>query len=991
MSQYEPINSVNMQAGLDVSAAPLSPESTNTLADGSYNAIISGNGFVKPWSGATSQGSGTGSEKMMPFGNTWGGIKSYHYIDNTFLTNTISSNEVTTATNHGYVTGAIAQVSTAGTLPTGLAALTDYYLIVTAVNKLKFASTLANALLGTAIAISNAVDSTVTIDVSNSTVTASGNFMQDIGLSRWGIGAGQPMITGVPVPGYTLSSNLQVQIPASGVFGPPVQAGLSQPSAPGIGIINTVGNVSNPVSAKISRSRPSTGAISVASPMSAVVTPQANRIRLTFPAASVGQTHWRAFFTFQGFGGVGVAYLITYNGSADIAESTIAAGSAAGTAATGALVCVINPSIGETVNINGKVFTFIAGASTTTDVHIGATGDATMANLAAVLNASAFTEINVATYTLDGYVMYITYDTVGTTGNTFTLNNSSGGNVATATPTLTGGTEPVGRSLEFNYQDGDLLPIEASYDDYPPPAATNAIRLNTVMCLPGCYADTANPTGSNTGTAIAVSKENNYESYVPTSLLYLPEQVVDVQARPTDDYGYIGCQNSIHALQYVGYRGDELPSCTITTILPDIGIQYHHNWCHFRGQLLIYTAQGNLILMDETGSFDTSFANPVTKILKSFTTASTALGYDPLNDSIVVMSGSQMLVFSMQIRQWRQIWLPDFASTSAIGSYTFGVNPSDGETILFNGTTFTFVNTLSGGNEIEIQGTLPLTLSVAASTLNASVVSGVALATYSQNGVDTLYIAYDTAGTAGNAYTLGTNTGNIVRSAATLSGGMNGIDGTFTPSCTAAARKLYFSLTNGGIETAYTYDTGSATAPLSFTCNYQNSGGVVVSDLYEMAVAAQTSVSTDLAVAVNRNLTKTTFRQMSSVVGSDAVTDATNSCTQNMIGKKFILFGAGVGGPGTYYVRGTILAVPTVGTVQLSVMIPIAVSGAQMFIGNYTGVKAITDPTHLPNFTPNMPELRSYQIAVWFQATGMMGNVLTVDLIGTRYASSRAI
>src|SRR5205823_55120 len=99
-------------------------------------------------------------------------------------------------------------------------------------------------------------------------------------------------------------------------------------------------------------------------------------------------------------------------------------------------------------------------------------------------------------------------------------------------------------------------------------------------CLGGCYADsTTGPTSANPGTAIAVSKENDNESYIPTSLLFLPEPVLDMLARPIDDYGYVGCQNSIFALQYVGDRGDGLPPCTLTTILPDIGIEYAHNWC----------------------------------------------------------------------------------------------------------------------------------------------------------------------------------------------------------------------------------------------------------------------------------------------------------------------------------------------------------------------------------------------------------------------------
>ncbi len=851
--EHGPISQIDFQGGLDVSAPPLSPASEATLGEGSWNAIVSGSGLTRPWAGGTSQGSGTGSAKMLPFGNTWGGIKGIAYSDKTFTA--ISSNSATIS-NHGYNTGVSCQLTTTGSLPTGLSLATTYYIVVVDANTIKFASSLANAIAGTTLSPTNGTGSgTHTVDVTALTVTASGSFFQDIGKSRWGIGAGVPHIEGVSVPGFALSTNLQLQIATSGVYTTPVQAGLAQPSAPDVGVTATVGDISNSVSVKIERTRPATGARSLASPSSAVIVPQANRVRVTFPVASTGQTHWRVYFTFQGFGGTGVNYLTQYLTYTDIPEATVSAGT----------------------------------------------------------------------------------------------------------------VEGVSRSLEFNYKDGDLIPIEASFDDYPPPAATHALRLQNVLTLPGCYADSAaDPTSTSPGTAIAVSKENNYESYVPTSLLFLPEQVVDCLARPVDDYGYIACQNSIHAIQYVGDRGDGLPSCTLTTVLPDIGIQYAQNWCYFRGQLLIYAGSGNLLLMDESGNFDTTFAAPVTKILKGWSTATTVVGYDPKNDSLLVMKGSRVLVYSLQLRQWRQIWLPD----------------------------------------------------------------------YSING-------------------------NVI-------------------ACVAAKRALYFSTQDKttGILTAYTYDTGSTTAPLSFCSNYQGAGGYKVRDIYELAVAAQTNVNTSLAVAVNRNLAPTVFRQIQTTSGSPTITESDGAFTANMLGKKVILFGADVGGSGTVLLQATVTSVAGVGsTLGLSANVQATLTDCLMFMGDYTAVQPAFGPdllktftaaaisgstitiashgfadraavrfsigsggtlptlitsgqryfvnvlsantfnvsatpggtpislagaasnlcvaqygfTHLPNFMPNLPEVRSHQVAIWFKAVGDVGNVLGVELIGTEYSSNRAL
>lgn len=109
----------------------------------------------------------------------------------------------------------------------------------------------------------------------------------------------------------------------------------------------------------------------------------------------------------------------------------------------------------------------------------------------------------------------------------------------------------------------------------------------------------------------------------------------------------------------------------------------------------------------------------------------------------------------------------------ATGSYTFGVNPSDTDTIDFNGVTFTFISGSSTSTDIQIKGTLALTLVEAATVLNASVDADVSLATYTATATK-INVSYDAPGTGGNAYTLDTPTaGNVTRSGATLSGGTN--------------------------------------------------------------------------------------------------------------------------------------------------------------------------------------------------------------------------
>ena len=82
------------------------------------------------------------------------------------------------------------------------------------------------------------------------------------------------------------------------------------------------------------------------------------------------------------------------------------------------------------------------GLFTAVQVEIGATATDTAANFAEVLNASVNASISVATYSVsvaNSLVVEVIYDTTGTTGNSFTLANSSGNSVIRSAATLTGG------------------------------------------------------------------------------------------------------------------------------------------------------------------------------------------------------------------------------------------------------------------------------------------------------------------------------------------------------------------------------------------------------------------------------------------------------------------------------------------------------------------------------------------------------------------------
>ncbi len=114
------------------------------------------------------------------------------------------------------------------------------------------------------------------------------------------------------------------------------------------------------------------------------------------------------------------------------------------------------------------------------------------------------------------------------------------------------------------------------------------------------------------------------------------------------------------------------------------------------------------------------------------------------------------------------------ASGAASLDLTFSAQPTDTSTITLAGIVWTFVAGAPSGNQIQIGANLGATLTAAAVALNASAVGAIAAATYSAVGGTKLHIVFDTAGPAGNAYTVAVSAGSHATiPSATLTGGTN--------------------------------------------------------------------------------------------------------------------------------------------------------------------------------------------------------------------------
>ena len=152
-------------------------------------------------------------------------------------------------------------------------------------------------------------------------------------------------------------------------------------------------------------------------------------------------------------------------------------------------------------------------------------------------------------------------------------------------------------------------------------------------------------------------------------------------------------------------------------------------------------------------------------------------GREPLPPSLDVANNDGDVVVPVDVRYWG-FWLklmfgaPTSTDTvAATGSIVFSAQPAANSTITLNGVTWTFKASGATGNETNIGANLNATLVQLRTDLNASVVAGLAVATYAGTA-GTLLVTHDTIGAAGNAYTLVAGAGsNGTVSGETLSGG----------------------------------------------------------------------------------------------------------------------------------------------------------------------------------------------------------------------------
>ncbi len=162
---------------------------------------------------------------------------------------------------------------------------------------------------------------------------------------------------------------------------------------------------------------------------------------------------------------------------------------------------------------------------------------------------------------------------------------------------------------------------------------------------------------------------------------------------------------------------------------------------------------------------------------------SDVLGYgrDPQDPVLDVINNEGNVAVPLDLRStgdWLKLMMGAPTTTqglAATGSYLFSAQPVNNSILTVNGQAITFVTGTPIANQVKIGTTLSDTIANAVIALNASVVAGVAAATYSADlAGTTILIVHDTIGVAGNAFTIVAGSApatNATASGATLTGG----------------------------------------------------------------------------------------------------------------------------------------------------------------------------------------------------------------------------
>lgn len=199
-------------------------------------------------------------------------------------------------------------------------------------------------------------------------------------------------------------------------------------------------------------------------------------------------------------------------------------------------------------------------------------------------------------------------------------------------------------TVEVDFNDGDLLNINAPFDHDLPPTGTHCIALSNVIVVLGV--------GAVGG--VQFSKPNKPEAFPIQFLTYLNpnEPVLGVRGRPADGWQYVFCRNSLHA---VYYTGDDLFPIGTRPIWNSQGIANEDAAAFVGGEFYAFSAKKGALRTtagNQTAEPDSTFALPVESLMETWTPADVVVGYSQDTDSVAYFHQNVCLMYMRKLDCW---------------------------------------------------------------------------------------------------------------------------------------------------------------------------------------------------------------------------------------------------------------------------------------------------------------------------------------------------
>ncbi len=435
--------------------------------------------------------------------------------------------------------------------------------------------------------------------------------------------------------------------------------------------------------------------------------------------------------------------------------------------ASGSITFSANPTAGDTITLNGVLWTFVAGAPVGHQTQIKGTLALTLTQLAADLTSSVNPALTVASYSATATVLNIAYDTEGTTGNSYTLAASA---ATTSATSLFGGNVSYPSFDLDRITDTDWVLTEFSAASSIAAPASCTVTASTASGggnPPTQYACVATYVDRNTGEESQASPVGLVSNSVDIGAT-AGSLKIKVPQGPPNSY-----TNIYQAPPAVG-PGAHVPDGSLYGFLGSTsGVSF---------------TDSNIVAdFDQVPPLHQNPFSP--GAIESVTITSGGTGISAVTFTINTKTGSGFAgipiidpkpsgsLVAFLVTHGGEDYQPgDSISLNgagfATGAIVFSANPSNGDTITLNGVVWTFVTSGATGAQTNILSTLALTLAQLATDLSSSVNPLLTVASYQALPTvspTNLTISYNVAGTAGDAYTLAASV--AVPSGATLTGG----------------------------------------------------------------------------------------------------------------------------------------------------------------------------------------------------------------------------